>query len=513
MGQEDFAVADLRSAADARNWGVVIDLLDRHWTPLLQSDPKGLAGIIQRLPDDVKEANPRWALAGQYIHRLSGGGDSRTLRVATSVPLGGGSALVDRLADLTSSAATRRGIGDLRTAVALVEEARGVLAGADDEERETASGGLADLHHQWGQVRELAGDYDGAVEDYEAAYRAATSTGHVAMQFATAGALAWISAIVGRSAAARAWLARLPAHSGEEWWYRAYSTAVLAAEALLLADELRFDEAREVIASIDPLVAPERWATVALVRSRLVRARGDAWNQLSDFDARLGAGPAALGRTGSTGILASVARANLLAVVAQFDRAEAALGEVAATGFELDGLLEIEHASVLLLRGNRRGAHVRATRILATGPTTPRIDASARVLAAAAAPASETASVAVRPTDDADDAFPHWGLALVPAEILGSVLRDSPDVPDELLRRVELREAAPDAVSALDGLTARERAVVAQAVAGASRGQIAAALFVSENTVKSQLRRIYQKVGVSSLPALVRVARDSGFRP
>jgi DNA-binding CsgD family transcriptional regulator len=61
----------------------------------------------------------------------------------------------------------------------------------------------------------------------------------------------------------------------------------------------------------------------------------------------------------------------------------------------------------------------------------------------------------------------------------------------------ELPPPTPD-VPASWGLTPQERSIVEQLAAGKSNAQIAAALFVSDNTVEWHLRSVYDKLGVHS---------------
>jgi len=71
-----------------------------------------------------------------------------------------------------------------------------------------------------------------------------------------------------------------------------------------------------------------------------------------------------------------------------------------------------------------------------------------------------------------------------------------------------------DPFAALGGratLSPRERAVLAQLVSSGSVVQIAEALFVSPNTVKTQLKSIYRKFGVSSREDAVQEARRQGL--
>jgi DNA-binding NarL/FixJ family response regulator len=62
------------------------------------------------------------------------------------------------------------------------------------------------------------------------------------------------------------------------------------------------------------------------------------------------------------------------------------------------------------------------------------------------------------------------------------------------------------------GLTSRESEVAAQLAQGMSNKEIAAALWISENTVKTHLKAIFQKTTATSRSqAIVRLAGDAGF--
>ena len=101
----------------------------------------------------------------------------------------------------------------------------------------------------------------------------------------------------------------------------------------------------------------------------------------------------------------------------------------------------------------------------------------------------------------------------------GYLLKDS--TPEELVRAIHLVQegGAPlqsgiaaklianlSTPKASDDLSRRELEVVQLLVAGASNKQIAGAIHVSENTVKSHLSRIFCKLGVQSRAEAVAVA-------
>jgi DNA-binding NarL/FixJ family response regulator len=78
----------------------------------------------------------------------------------------------------------------------------------------------------------------------------------------------------------------------------------------------------------------------------------------------------------------------------------------------------------------------------------------------------------------------------------------------QLLR--DLREARADRrrdLAPFEALTPRERFVLAQAMDGRSAAEIASAAFVSEATVRTQIRGILGKLGVNSQLAAVAMAR------
>ena len=60
-------------------------------------------------------------------------------------------------------------------------------------------------------------------------------------------------------------------------------------------------------------------------------------------------------------------------------------------------------------------------------------------------------------------------------------------------------------------ISARERDVMRLVAAGLSNREIGDALFISEETVKTHLRRIFEKLGVSSRTQAVAMARNRGL--
>ncbi|NUU16164.1 response regulator transcription factor [Cellulomonas humilata] len=62
-------------------------------------------------------------------------------------------------------------------------------------------------------------------------------------------------------------------------------------------------------------------------------------------------------------------------------------------------------------------------------------------------------------------------------------------------------------------LTRRERVILAHLALPLTLNEIAAALFVTRNTVKSQVRSIYQKLGVADRESALSAGRAHGLVP
>lgn len=154
-------------------------------------------------------------------------------------------------------------------------------------------------------------------------------------------------------------------------------------------------------------------------------------------------------------------------------------------------------------------------------PVMDGLEATRRIRAADGPP------VLVLTTFDDDDVL--WGA--LEAGVAGFVLKDAsaddivravrtvadggawidPRVTPRLLRALRTtRPASPDPV-VLASLSEREVEVLALMARGASNGEIAAGLFVSERTVKGHIGSIFTKLGARDRAAAIVLAYDAGL--
>lgn len=167
-----------------------------------------------------------------------------------------------------------------------------------------------------------------------------------------------------------------------------------------------------------------------------------------------------------------------------------------------DGAVELatEHAPELVLMD------------LQFGERTTGADATRRIRALDAAP-----YVLVLTNYDTDGDI----LGAVEAGASGYLLKDAP--PEDLVAAVRAAASGQSALApAIAGrlmarmrapqvsLSAREIEVLALVAEGASNGEVASRLFISDATVKSHLVHVFSKLGVSSRTAAVNEARRLG---
>jgi two-component system, NarL family, response regulator LiaR len=85
------------------------------------------------------------------------------------------------------------------------------------------------------------------------------------------------------------------------------------------------------------------------------------------------------------------------------------------------------------------------------------------------------------------------------------------EVPVEVPVRVQEPFVADDARARELGITPREMEILEAIAAGLSTREIAAKLFVSENTVKTHSRRLFDKLNAKRRTQAVQAAREAGL--
>ncbi|MFB2580981.1 LuxR C-terminal-related transcriptional regulator [Herbiconiux sp. P15] len=491
---------DLRTAIEAQVWDDVIGVVEQHWGELVQHRQDLLVEAINSLPAEVLAGNPRLSAAKDYVNYLPANSDGRPIRfqhTVTAPPTG----LLDVLADLTSRSVSARFQGNTAESVAIVREAHTTIAEVSDEALAAIRPVLPDIRLQWAISLELGGELIDATRAYERSFDEAVTFKNPRIAVEAAGTIALNYALAGNRGAAEQWLARRP-----ELHVEAPDTVQTAGElarALLAVNDLRFDDARAALeAAPSVTVAPETWAQRLFVESVLARASGQARQQLARVGSTQATQPEKLRSNGLNGWLTAMATAEL----------QLSLGDVASAVRSIARLRAIDLPSVTdpvrvlrawaaLRQGDAREALVLAAPGLSQPSTSPRI--TVELLAVVAA-----ANLRLDQPEEADRHFAACLDLLVSEGLPIVLLRLTTEERAALLPRYE-EQLPPRVVRELAGLldvgtapssvqlSERERVVLRHLVQGHSVPEIATAEHVSPNTVKTQVKAVYRKLGVA----------------
>jgi len=492
--------------ADAARW------LEAHLVELAGWHLERLREALDGLPPAMVNGNPRLAM----VHRgVSNFFDQDKPLAAVDVaqqfaaigPSGNetGDLVLAGIGEILALRSTR----DFAAGIPIVERGRALV----DTQRAQwleVSGELRSIYLlQWGLTRMLAQDLDGAIRDFQESFWAGRRS--AMPQYARNGAenAALLLALLDSLDPALEWLAKARTLPRAPEHLRTYvEECDPLVEAAVALARLETDAAREALASFRP--APETdlsWSVVAHLRARLGLLAGEPFGALDEL-ARTNHPRGGAPDPGSFDeALLTIAEAELSLAVGRLPRAETVL-ERATPG----PLLAASRARLALAKGDPSGALVLSLAGLHAPLPFARSDletiaavaqwrlerpAEAAEHLAHALEISRTQGV-VAPFAllEADDVA---GLAaLVPgaAEVFERCARSGVDAP-ERARPVELSE--------------REKAVLVELAGTASTQEIAARLFVSVNTVKTQLRSIYRKLGAHSRSEALEAAHRWGF--
>ena len=502
------APAELRSVIEdvsrAHGWEAAADLFFVHWDHYLTRDPEALLEGLKGLPGEVFVARPSMLVAADYLHQVSSGQEPGRFHDGARDLYGGAREpreLLDSLIGLTGRAAGARTAGKLDSASRRAIEARRMLDRADESDRASERGALPHLMYQWGRCREVAG-VDGAIAEFEQSYQLGVLTNQGEIARRAAGSLAWSFAERGRLRDARTWWERARATDVES---PRYDAPIYLTAALIAADDLDDDLARRELARVDDESAGEYWAARQWVRAFI--ARGPLAPLISRH-AILGEADRRVPGLMNHG-------ANRRYLVRAAVALENELGDDMTWGMQNDEpeAADVVRTAMSLYRaGAQTAAHAQARAALVADPSA-RDEASALLLLAATERARGDADASAAAFCRAHTVISHEGLlrsylTVGRADLTALCAAADLVLPDRVSAAIgssrgTSRAPGPD----LSTLTRRERELLVLIADERSFADIAAALFISPNTVKTLTRSLYRKLGVHSRAEASALAR------
>lgn len=354
---------------------------------------------------------------------------------------------------------------------------------------------------QGGNAYLLAGDLDEAIVRFRCAHRAGTGTFIVRE---AAGKIALAHVLRGDSAEARSWLheerRHPPLSASAEVLVR---PAGLIATALLALDRLEPDVALDVLTDLgNPHDRDELWALTLYVHGQYALLTEIPSDGLRHLETHMNRFPVPV--EGLPATLLAGTRADLLLALGRVEEAREAVEHIPGPR------IAPVRARVRLHVRDAEGAAELAAHYRSDPDCSPRAAMELAVTAVATTYVLDGPGEArlrlrqVIRTSEATGILRPLVLLPVPMGRAFAGLDD--DVPERVQVMWERAAVFPVTVSPVE-LTPRERVVLAGLMAGRSTAAIAKAQFVSVNTVKSQLRSLYRKLGVSSAQEAVIAAR------
>lgn len=303
--------------------------------------------------------------------------------------------------------------------------------------------------------------------------------------------------------------------------------ALAGAVAALGRDEL--DDAAELLDRAGPAARAPRPAgepslalLAGLARGRLAIAEGNlpaARGLVSQLTQAAGSPAAPAGASGPGGPAAAVAAlaAGISVAAGELDRARAELAGLAGPS--------AAHAELLVAAQDDEGALAAAGQLLAApAPSCPRADRIRALLAAAVAhrrlsqpgPAADMLAQALALAEPQDACGPFLA-AGPPVRAALTVLTPAPGAvavfAARILERFDGRLPAPAAGRSAAALSGSELAVLRLLPSHMTNQEIAQALFLSVNTIKTHLGSVYRKLGVPGRRQAVTRGRRLGLLP
>lgn len=507
----------------------VEDLTDRLWFELPARFGPELLRLLERLPAAVVSGRPRLLMAGVLAYQLAAERDDTGLRSAVRLFEMHGARLSKRLssfprprdavaaAALAMHAARSRGQYKAAERIGAWIEDRQLRVDEPSmlpwsEDRPAGRPGMIALD------RGLAAMLDG---------RPAVATGHLQraheqagpppfQHFAGAAAcanLALLAAVRGHHTMAEAWLERM-AGCGPvpDWLERHLLLGAAVARAFLAIDRLDTRGAAEALERAGSgEEQDELWPFLAAARAAYAVAFGEPNSGLVRLDAACFAhGMAARPGPGAHPVLVR-AHADLLVAIGEANQV-VALAEEGATG----GLLP-PAARARLLAGDTSGALAVAGRAIRDTAVPPRDALELQlVISLVHLRSGELADARARFAQAV--VLGRQGLlstfALFPREEILELCRQTGTDAQELgITDVSGGSGRTGMSVPIILLTKRERAVLVGLAAGASPIAIAAEHGVSVNTVRTQIRKVYRKLGATSRASALARAGRLGLLP
>ncbi|MCA1005480.1 LuxR C-terminal-related transcriptional regulator [Rhodococcus hoagii] len=504
--------ATLTAAVDNADWKQVARIIREHWIVLTYSHWQLGREAVRALPDSYASADPVIRAAEAFFLELGTG----HAEVPDVVPvgeeeldaLGRSNHAFDVLVVGTTRIIIHRISGQYSAASELSERLRRIAAiAARGPQTASAKAALPYLRLQWAITKQLVGELDESTDEFRLAYRGGEGMGIDFLTRNTAGCLALNNIVAGDVHKALEWLKIEERYDNSSHWAEdRVRVSGRIARALVCLERADTAGARESLTELGEISdSEELWAFAAHAHCRLALLSDNAAEGI-DRLARAISIHKLWYREETLGYqLLTDSAAELHCALGN---GTAALAVAASAPPQLQRLVR---ARVALLAGDPSSALSEASTLLSSTGVSPRFTLDALMITISSAVATARHELASE----------YLSRALSLAELTGAI-RPFLTLTQESLDWIAAAGLETElTVSGFDPttgprlfservttvrLTQRELEVLRELASGRTMTMISVRMFVSMNTVKSQIRSVYRKLGVHSRAEAIETA-------
>lgn len=493
----------VRHAVAAGEWDLVADLIQRSWTELLAERPTLLRDALERMPGEAIGHRAQLIVARDYIVNVATEARARSAYVSgLLVPQGAALARSRRRLSLREVLRLHStGLYDVTHS--LIESRDLGAAIAESGWSDDVVAAVPRLLLEWGLSALVDAPGIGAPYAFREAAEWADQVGDDVVRREAAAGAALSHTVIGYPAAGRLWLDLLDTLPEPD-------EAVLARPMETVARALLNHQTRgDCGAAIDNIHIPPQLADlevllVAMRADGLMRA-GRAREGIRLLESYRVQPPANDDVSLAEHFLVST-RVEAYLASNQVERARRLLLEVDPDG--------VRHRAAWALVSFQSGEYTQVLDAEIRDDVVPRLTVTLSLLRACAALRLQQRAVALDAFQTAVSAAGQTGMIrpflMIPTGDLHELAGDDREVAELLGRLGDVVGLLPEPQDG-SGLSPRELQVLEVVATGASFAAVASRLFVSPNTVKSQMRDIYRKLNVRGRDHAVERARELGL--
>ncbi|WP_277371122.1 LuxR C-terminal-related transcriptional regulator [Rhodococcus rhodochrous] len=501
-------------AVEAGDWETAVAIVEESWARMVDSSFDVLVKVLRQIPDRELDDHPSVqagrALFTQMLDEHSILHASLPTDPDELAELGKTRGAAQAVYVATVQTLTLRVSGEFGEAARLTLLLRPLVHSILEHRPDDLGPQLPLLRVQWAITLQLAGYLTESTTVFRRAYRGAyaASIAFVIQNAAGSSALNW--AVTGDNPRAREWLrTESNAEPTEGRWGEMVKVGGRVASTLVHLDSLELDRAAGYLDELGvPRVSEELWGFVAYGRAYYNLTTGNAYDGLTELHRLIASHHDLFDRGAFSRILLGAAEIDLQLALGNGNLARALTEESPQN----HPMLVVTNARVELFTGHPDVALKKLKRVPWTECGFPRAHLEALLVEASAH----------LDLDEKDAAVRSWQRACTLAEALGNrrafttlaqgVARrlaelGGPTVPGEPIGSV-----FTEPVTHVE-LSRRETDVLELLALGSTHADIAKKLFVSHNTIKTQLRSIYRKLGVHTRVEAIGRARDLRLLP